>query len=182
LPNGDPFVAAFVTAFLLVEQFLQALHQLVEAAHLFDLRFLFRAEIALQLLFQPVERHVQREIGLLRNAVEIRAERLIELVEILLVLHERHAREIVELVQRRLDHAFLQRFEQRQVFLHGNGQLRGAQRVEKVDQHAGVSVRVRLSLRRDQRLLRFMNTSRSNRLTSCSFFSSAPCSGGTICF
>jgi cell division ATPase FtsA len=99
----------------------------------------------LQLLLQPVEGHVEREIGLLRDAVEVRAERLIELVEILLVLHERHAREVVELVQRRLDHAFLQRFEQRQVLLHGDRQLRGAQRVEKVDQHAVVSGAFRAS-------------------------------------
>ncbi|CAM2160920.1 hypothetical protein PT2222_90138 [Paraburkholderia tropica] len=134
--RADPLAAAFVALLLLVEQLLEAFHELVEPAHRFDLRALLGREVAFEPLLEPVLGNLERLRRLLLDAAEIRAERLIEAVEILLVLHERHAREKVEVVERGRDHALLERFHEREVLLDGDRQLRVAQRVEEVDQHA----------------------------------------------
>src|SRR5258708_7117233 len=71
--------------------------------------------LGLQLLLQPAQRHVEAEFRDLLDAREVRAERAVELVEVTLVLYERHPREIVELVERRRDHVALERIDQRQI-------------------------------------------------------------------
>ena len=86
-------------------------------------------------------RGVGAEVGVVDQAAEDLPEDLVEAVEMLLVLHQRGARQEVEVVQApgvfgaRAHHARLQGFEQGEVFLHRHGQLGRAQGVEEVNQH-----------------------------------------------
>ena len=51
------------------------------------------------------------------------------------ILDQRDARQVIEIVDRSTDHAFLQRFEQQQEFLDRDRDLGVLQRKEKIDQH-----------------------------------------------
>ena len=134
--GADHLAAALVALLLLLEALLQRLHQLVPA-HLLDRRLLFGRQLELERLAQPLERNVLAEVGEQLHALEVGRERAVELVELRLVLHQRGARQVVELVDRRADHAGLDGLEQRQVLLDRDLQLGRAQRVEEVDQHRG---------------------------------------------
>ena len=59
----------------------------------------------------------------------------VEAIEMPLVLHHRHAREVVELFGRQCGDARLERFEQRQEFGERHRYAAGAQIVEEADQH-----------------------------------------------
>src|ERR1700760_703051 len=86
-----------------------------------------------------------------------------------LVLHQGCPSQVVEIVDAVARHARLHRCHQRQPLGDGGREPCGSQREDKVRKH--------------QPLRRARKASRSNRCTSCSFFSSAPCSGGiTTCF
>ena len=132
--GADHLAAAFVALLLLLEALLQRLHQLVPA-HLLDRRLLFGREFELERLAQPLERDVLAEVGEQLHALEVGRERAVELVEVRLVLDQRGARQVVELVDRRADDAGLDGVEQGQVLLDRDLQLGRAQRVEEVDQH-----------------------------------------------
>ena len=129
-----PLAAAFVALFLLLEALLERLHQLVPA-HLLDLGFVLGAELELEVLAQPVQRHFFGEVDQHLDALEVGAESTVELVIQGLVLDQRGARQVVELVDRTIDHAGFHRFEQGQEFLDRNRQFCRAQGVEKIDQH-----------------------------------------------
>src|SRR5213075_1183563 len=60
--GADHLAAALVALLLLLETLLQRLHQLVPA-HLLDRGLLFGAELEFELLLQPLERDVLREVG-----------------------------------------------------------------------------------------------------------------------
>jgi len=111
-----------------------SVHQFVPA-HLLDGGLVFRAEFEFQRLAQPVQRHILGEVGEQFDALEVRTESTVELVELRLVLDERGAGQVVEVVHRLADDAGLQRFQQRQVLLDRDLQLGGAQGVEEVDEH-----------------------------------------------
>src|SRR6266704_2523662 len=115
--GADPLVAALVPAFLLFQPLFQRLHELFPAAHRFDHRLLFGRKVQLGLLEQPFERHVELDSGDRLDSLEVFAEGAVELVEILLVLHQRGARQIVELVDRGRDDALLHRLQERQPLL-----------------------------------------------------------------
>ena len=138
--GADPLVAAFVSLLLLLEAFLERFHELVPA-HLLDLGLFLGGELALQRLAQPVERHFLGEVGQHLDTLEVGGEGAVELVVVLLVLHQRGAREVVEIVEAEgavgvgTDDIGLQRFKQGQVFLDRYRQLRRTQGVEEVDQH-----------------------------------------------
>jgi hypothetical protein len=136
--GADPLAAALVALLLLLQALLERLHQLVPA-HLLDLGLLLRAELELQHLAQPVERDVAGEVGEHLHALEVGGKGAVELVEVGLVLDQRGARQVVELVHRRaafvVDHAGAQRFEQGQVFLDRHRQFGRAQGEEEVDEH-----------------------------------------------
>ena len=63
------------------------------------------------------------------------AEHAVELVEIALVLHQRGARQIVEVLHRLVGEVGVQRLHQRQIFAQGHGDLRVAQRGEELQKH-----------------------------------------------
>jgi hypothetical protein len=146
--GADHLVAALVALLLFLEALLQGLHQLVPA-HLLDRGLFLRRELELELLLQPFERNVLREVGQHLDALEVGGERAVELVEQGLVLDQRGAGQVVETVDGGaflvVDDARLDRFEQGQVFLHRDLELGGAECEKEIDQHgssAGEFVRI----------------------------------------
>jgi hypothetical protein len=136
--RADPLAAALVAFLLLLEQLAQPLHELVESAHRLDRGLLLGSELALELALEPLQRHVDVYARDVLDALEVRAEGLVELVEVALVLDEGGARQVVELVDRVRDHVLLERLEQGQVFLDRDRQLRLTQVEEEFDQHASL--------------------------------------------
>ena len=134
--RADPFVAALVAALLLLEALAQGLHELVPA-HGLDLLLLFLGEIFLGELLQPL----LGDLGLLHGVeqalqpLEHGAEHAVELVEIALVLHQRGARQIIEILHRLVGEVGVERLHQRQIFAQGHGDLRIAQRGEELQEH-----------------------------------------------
>ena len=114
--GADPLVAALVAFLLLLQALLQRLHQLLEAAQGLDFRHLLRGKHLLGELLEPFLRDFSRL--LFRDEiqpVEALAEDLIELVDVLLVLHQGRAGEVVELVHPIAGDVLLHRFQQGQV-------------------------------------------------------------------
>ena len=83
--------------FLFFQAFLQSVHQLVPA-HLLDGGFLLGGEFFLEDFFEPVERHFFGEVGQHFHTLEVSAESLVELVEVLFVLDHHGAGEVVKIV------------------------------------------------------------------------------------
>ena len=63
------------------------------------------------------------------------AEHLVELVEVALVLHQRGAREVVEVLDAAVGEVGLQRLHQREVFLERDRHLGGFQLMEEGGEH-----------------------------------------------
>lgn len=101
---------------LLLEQFAHAVHQLF-IAEFFQCRLLFRRQFPLHALEQPVERNFRILFKDRFDAFEIAAEGLVEFVEVGFILDQRHARQVIEIVERRRDDVFLHGFEQDQKLL-----------------------------------------------------------------
>ena len=125
--------------FLFFQALLQGFHQLVPA-HFFDGGFLFGCEFVFKGLFKPLQRHVGGEVGQHFHAFEIGAKGFIELIEMLFVLHQNHATEVVKIIHAAgvavgADHIGLQRFQKGEVFLDRHRQFGRAQGVEKINQH-----------------------------------------------
>ena len=125
--------------FLFFQTFFQGVHQLVPA-HFFDGGFLLRGEFVFQDFFQPFHGHIGGEIGQHFNAFEIRAKGFVELVEMLFVLDQSGAAEVIKIVHAACialwpHHIGLHGFEQHQKFFHRYRQFGRAQCVEEVDQH-----------------------------------------------
>ena len=94
------------------------------------------------------------------DALEVGAEREVEPVEVLLVLHEARARQHVEVVERQRHHALLQAFEQREQLARGDRELVRLEVEEESGEHARNStagdsrhagLRQRVHHRRDRR-------------------------------
>jgi len=136
--GADHAAAALVAFLLLLETLLQRRHQLFPA-HLLDRGLVGGAEFEFQGLAQPVQRHFLGEVGKQLYALEVGREGAVELVELHFVLHQRGARQVVELVDRgpavAVDDAGLQGLQQAQVFIDADLQFGRAQGVEEVDQH-----------------------------------------------
>ncbi len=133
--GADPLVAARVAPFLLREPLLQRFHQLVPAAQRLDLRLVLGREQPLELLPQPLLRNLGADVEDRVHALEIGGEREVVAVEQRLVLDERGARQMIEIVDRQRDDARLQRFEQRQELARRHRQARGLEMQEEADQH-----------------------------------------------
>ena len=139
--RADPFIAALMPLGLLLEALLQRLHELVEGHFLERGHFLF-GELALHHGFQPVRRDFlfAEELGQRFHTLEDMGKDHVELVEILLVLHQRGAADRVEMPDLRFDHALVERFEQGEVFPRGNGNAGGAKFGEEVMQHDAAKI------------------------------------------
>jgi hypothetical protein len=132
----DPLAAALMPALLLCEPLAQGLEQLVETAQRLDLLLLLLGQILLGELFQPFRRDFRRR-GLAHQfeALEHVAEHAIELVEIALILHQRGAREIVEVVDATRREVGVHRFHQRQIFAQRHRDAGGLELMQERDEH-----------------------------------------------
>jgi hypothetical protein len=126
--RADPLVAALMALLLLFQPLLQRLHELVPA-HGLDLFLLFVGEIFFRQLAQPLFRDLRLLHGIEKvlEALEGRAEHSVELVEIALVLHQRGAGEIIEILHRLIRQIGVERFHQREIFTQRDRNLRVAQ-------------------------------------------------------
>ncbi len=134
--GADPLVAALVTALLLFQPLAQRLHELVPA-HGLNLLLLFLGEILLGELLQPLLGDVRLVHGVEQafQPLEHGAEDAVELVEITLVLHQRRARQVIEILHRLLGEVGVECLHQRQIFAQGHGDLGVAQRGEELQEH-----------------------------------------------
>ncbi|MNT05159.1 hypothetical protein D3C72_1397690 [compost metagenome] len=119
---------------LLLQQFVQAVHQLVVAEFL-QLRLLLLGQLALHALEKPVERNRRVRVEGRVDALEILGKRAVELVEMCFILDQGQARQIVKIIHRSADDVLLQRLKQGQKFLDRDGNLRVLEREEEIDQH-----------------------------------------------
>ena len=134
--GADPFVAAFMALLLFFEAFFQRLHELFPAAQRLDLLLLFLGEIFFGERAQPFFRDLREDRGIeIFESFEDVPEHPVEFVEIALVLHERRAREVIELVDLHLNHAVIQPIHQREIFLQGDGHLGRAKLIEELQEH-----------------------------------------------
>ena len=129
-------LAALVAALLLLEALLQLLHDLVPAAQRLDLGLLLLRQVELGHRAQPLlgDLRLQR-LAHQVEALEDVAEHLVELVEVALVLHQRGAREIIEVLDAAVGQVRLHRLHQREVLLQGDRHLGGFQLMEERGEH-----------------------------------------------
>ncbi len=114
----------------------QHLHQLVEAAHLLDLLLLLLGEELVGQGFQPFGRHVLGHAQLDQlQPLEHVAEHQVEAVEVLLVLHQRRARQVVEFLDRRSITSRSMRLHEHEVFLERHRHLGLLELVEEGLEH-----------------------------------------------
>ena len=134
--GADPLVAALVPALLFLQALAQGLHELVPA-HRLDLLLLFLGEVFLGELLQPFGGNVRLLHGVEQalQPLEHGAEHAVELVEIALVLHQRRAGQVIEILHRLLGEVGVERLHQRQIFAQGHRDLRVAQRCEELQEH-----------------------------------------------
>ena len=139
--GADPFLAALMAAFLFGEPLAQRLQKLFQAAHRLDLLLLVLGEIFFRELLEPLDgdfgsQRVLDEI----EALEDVAEHAIELVEIALVLHQRRARQIIEILDTADGDILLHRLHQRQVFAQRHRHAGGFELMEEGREHCSTLI------------------------------------------
>ena len=135
--RADHLVAALVAFLLLLEALLQSLHQLLEAAHGFDLGHLLGGEEFLAHLLEPFLGKVGHVdgVGQRVEALEDMGEDAVELVDVALVLHQGGAGEVVEFLDLHGDDLLVHRLHEGQVFLQRDRDLGGAEFIEEIQEH-----------------------------------------------
>ena len=134
--RADPLVAALVTLFLLGEALLQLLHDFVPAAEFGDPLLVLIGEVQRAETAEPVFRDLGFErFGSQFEAFEDVREDLIEAIEVALVLHQRGAREVIEILDPISRDTGTDGFEQRQVFFECDWNFGGAKLGEKRLEH-----------------------------------------------
>ena len=121
---------------LLLEALFEGRHDLVPRAERRDLGHLLRGQVELGDLAQPFLGDLGAPgVDDRLDALEYLAEHLIEAVEQSLVLHVATAAEVIELLDRPVDHVRPQRLEQRQMLLERRRDLGGPKFGEEVEEH-----------------------------------------------
>ncbi len=133
--GADPFRSTQVPPALFFEALLQRFHQLVPATQCFHQLFVVLRQVALEFLLQPLLRNFRANVEDRIDVPEIRGEREVETVEMLLILHEAGARQHVEIVDRLRHDALVQRLQQRQQLARGHGQLVRLEVEKKTGEH-----------------------------------------------
>jgi len=135
-----------VAALLLGEALAQLLHDLFPAAELFDFPLLLFGEVELADGAQPFLRDMRLDgVAHQLEALEDVAEHLVEAVQVALVLHQRGAGEIVEVLHAAVGEVGLEGFHQRQILLQRHRQAGGSELMEEVDEHRGTRLVARRS-------------------------------------
>ena len=115
---------------LLLKTLFQRLHQLVKAAHGFNLGLFLVAEVFFGHLFQPVAGDVDRFKNLVEayvfQAFEGGGEGLVELVDVAFVFHHGDAGEVIERLDIVSGDTGRHAIEERQELAHRDGHLVGA--------------------------------------------------------
>jgi hypothetical protein len=126
-----------VAAFLFLKALLQLFHELFPAAERLDLGLFLLGQEFLVELAQPFFRNVGEQFFRRQafQALEDVAEDAVELVEVALVLHQRGAGEVVEVLDLEAGEVLLHRLHQGQVFLQRGGHAGGFQLVEEGCEH-----------------------------------------------
>ena len=133
--GADHLAAALVPLLLLRQPLGQRAHQLLEAAEALDLGLLLLGQQPLGLLAQPVVGYVAQDLGQPLHAVEEVAKGEVEPVVVRLVLDQAEPAQRVEVVERAMDDARVQRGKQVQQLAQRDRQPAGAQLEEEVDEH-----------------------------------------------
>ena len=142
--GADPFLAALVAALLLRQALAQRLEQLVEAAHGLDQLLLLLGQVFLGELLEPLDRDLGRERLLHQfEAVEHVPEHAVELVEVALVLHQRGAREIVEVLDPARREIGLHRLHEREIFAQRHRHAGLLELLEEADEHLALGPTIR---------------------------------------
>ena len=125
-----------MTSLLLGEPLAQRLHEPAPPAKRRDIRHFFGGQQPFPVCAQPVLRQLSRERGeQFLCAAKVGGEHPVEAVIVALVLDEAGARKEVELLDLEPDHAGLQRTQERQEFRQRDGDARGSQHQEKLNEH-----------------------------------------------
>ena len=160
-------------ALLFHQPLAQRLHQLVEPAKRLDLRAFFLGQEFLGHFAQPFGGDFHRgfrRAGRRFQPLEDFAENTVKAIQMAFILHERSARQMVEILHIKARHAGLHGAQQRQIFRNGSRHTGSAQRNDEGREH-----RPRLSMQPPhQTFRRVRKARRSNKCTSCSFLSKAP--------
>jgi len=137
--GADPFLAALMAAFLLGEPLTQGLEKLFEAARRLDLLLVLLGQIFLGELFKPFGWYF-RGVRLLDQVetLEDVTEHAIELVEIALVLHQRRARQVVEILDTPAGKVALHRFHEHEVFAQRHRQAGLFELMEEGRKHCSI--------------------------------------------
>ena len=135
--GADPLVAALVTAFLLGESLLERRHDLVPRPERLDRRHLLGGEVFFGDQLEPFLGDVGGEVlaGGRDEALEHRAEDLVEAVELALVVNEDAAAEIIELLGIGGDDLGVERLEEQEMLLQAGGNPAAPQRLDKANEH-----------------------------------------------
>ena len=112
--GADPLGAALVPPLLLFEPLLQRLHELVPAAERLDELLLLLGQILLRELLQPLFGNLHDERIDFDDAFEVGREHAVEAVEVLLVLNQARAREVVEVLRAAERDLLLEGLDERQ--------------------------------------------------------------------
>src|SRR5262245_44716837 len=139
--GADPLVAALVAVLLLLHALAQGLEQLVQPAHRLDLLLLLLGPVFVRELREPLGRNLRGErLAHELEALEHVAEDAVELVEVALVLDQRGAREVVEVLDPAAGEILLHRLHQREIFAQRHWHAGGLELMEEGDEH-GASLR-----------------------------------------
>ena len=135
--GADPLVAALMALFLLLKPLLERLHDLFPRPQCLDLFHFLVGKEFLGHRLQPVLGDLRALIALERHlqALEHLGEHLVEPVEQAFVLHQRRAREVIELLRGAVDDLAVQRLEQDQVLLEGHRNPGTAQFIHEREEH-----------------------------------------------
>ena len=125
-----------MTAFLFGQALLQRLEQFLEPAHGLDLFLLVLGQIFFGELLEPLRGDLSLDaVAKHFQALEHVAEDPVEFVDVALVLHQRGARQIVEILDAPERQVRLQRLHQRQVFAQRHRHAGRFQFGEEIDEH-----------------------------------------------
>ena len=140
--GADPFAATLMPLLLLRQPLAQCLEQLLPAAERLDAPLFLVAEQALRHCCQPLRRQLRlerREAAL--GPGEVLGEHTVEAIEMALVLDQRQARQVVEILGREKGHALPQPLQQHQQLGQRDRNTRGAQRQEEFNEHDDAGMR-----------------------------------------
>ena len=132
----DPLAATLVAFLLLLQAFLELLDQLFQPAQGFNLLPVLVGQLLHEFRPQPVVgNNCFNDVVQRLQILEVQTEGAVKAVEVLLVLHQAGAAEVVEIIDGAESDVLLHARQQVQQLAGGDRNAGVAQAVEKIDQH-----------------------------------------------